>query len=225
MVPVGVDGYKRRMRLYLVRHAQTAWNLSERAQGHTDIPLDEMGLLQAERLAERFRGVALASVRTSDLTRSISTAEPIAAMCGARICVEPLLRETYLGEWEGFPFEEIQRLRRLQADPSDPFLLDIRPPQGESPRDLWNRLEWIEREAADWNEPTAVVTHGGAGGMILARLLRGNIESARSFRFPNASVSELERRADGLWTLVRYACIEHLDGLQVKAGGLDGAAR
>lgn len=213
------------MRLYLVRHAQTAWNLSERAQGHTDIPLDEMGRLQAERLAERFQEVALSSVHTSDLSRSLATAEPIAAACGARLHVDPKLRETHLGEWEGFPFEEIQRLRRLQADPGDPFHLDIRPPQGESPRDLWTRLEWIVRAAAHWDEPTAVVTHGGAGGMILARLLRGSIESARSFRFPNACVSELERRTDGLWTLVRYACIEHLDGLQVKAGGLDGAAR
>ena len=38
-------------RLLLLRHGQTAWNLEQRAQGHTDVPLDGAGLLQAEKVA------------------------------------------------------------------------------------------------------------------------------------------------------------------------------
>ncbi|PMU82891.1 histidine phosphatase family protein, partial [Pseudomonas sp. GW704-F3] len=55
------------MRLYIVRHGQTAWNLEGRAQGHTDIPLDLHGQRQAARLAERFAGVDVSRVMCSDL--------------------------------------------------------------------------------------------------------------------------------------------------------------
>ena len=34
-------------RLVLLRHGRTAWNDSGRAQGHTDVPLDEVGAAQA----------------------------------------------------------------------------------------------------------------------------------------------------------------------------------
>jgi hypothetical protein len=33
------------LRIYLVRHGQTAWNHSGRIQGHSDVPLETVGLL------------------------------------------------------------------------------------------------------------------------------------------------------------------------------------
>lgn len=34
--------------LYFVRHGETAWNVEGRIQGHLDIPLNDIGLAQAD---------------------------------------------------------------------------------------------------------------------------------------------------------------------------------
>jgi len=38
-------------RVVLWRHGRTAWNAETRFQGTTDVPLDDVGVLQAERAA------------------------------------------------------------------------------------------------------------------------------------------------------------------------------
>lgn len=103
-------------RLVLLRHGQTAWNLSGRAQGHRDIDLDETGRTQAARvapiIATRYRPVRLVS---SDLQRARSTAAMVGQACGLTPSHDAAFREFAIGpnregttvpEWrERFPEE------------------------------------------------------------------------------------------------------------------------
>ena len=41
--------------IFLVRHGETAWNRELRFQGQIDVPLNDLGLTQAQRLADRLR--------------------------------------------------------------------------------------------------------------------------------------------------------------------------
>lgn len=88
-------------RLLLLRHGQTAWNLEQRVQGQTDVPLDDTGLLQAEKVAPVIAAMRPSFVRSSDLARARVTAEKVAEACGLQVQVDAGLREFDLGERAG----------------------------------------------------------------------------------------------------------------------------
>jgi probable phosphoglycerate mutase len=88
-------------RLVLVRHGQTAWNLEGRAQGHTDVGLDETGRAQAAALAPYVAAMAPAAVWSSDLARARQTAGPLAAATGLTARFDARLREFDAGDRAG----------------------------------------------------------------------------------------------------------------------------
>ena len=63
------------IRLLLVRHGQTEGNVQERYQGRTDTELNETGLKQADRLAQRLSNDHIDCAYSSDLKRAMQTAE------------------------------------------------------------------------------------------------------------------------------------------------------
>jgi probable phosphoglycerate mutase len=61
-------------RLLVVRHGETDWAAARRHTGRTDVPLNAAGRAQAEALAHRLPGDALAAVWSSPLARARETA-------------------------------------------------------------------------------------------------------------------------------------------------------
>ncbi|MGA1689823.1 MAG: histidine phosphatase family protein, partial [Candidatus Nanopelagicaceae bacterium] len=66
-----------RKRIVLWRHGQTDWNLQNRFQGHSDIPLNETGHAQARRAAPLLMGLRPEKIICSDLIRTQQTAAPL----------------------------------------------------------------------------------------------------------------------------------------------------
>jgi len=200
------------MRAFLIRHAQTEWNVVGRAQGHTDHQLDSTGVLQAKQLARRFHGHRIEKIFTSDLQRCVQTAEPLSLVTGCPMEKRADLRERCFGEWEGLEFTELRR--RLEIIEQNPEIdaEHFAPNGGESLYQIWERLggmtQWLQSAT---ESIVAIVTHGGAKGLMLSRLIRGNPATGRSFRFGNTSVTELLRRPDGTWQLERLADLSHLE--------------
>jgi probable phosphoglycerate mutase len=92
--------------LVLVRHGETDWNLSGRAQGHADVPLNCTGRAQARAVARALAGFGPARLWSSDLARARQTAEAIAGVTGLAIECDPRLREYDVGERSGLTLEE-----------------------------------------------------------------------------------------------------------------------
>ncbi len=205
------------MRLFLVRHGQTAWNVAGRAQGHTDIPLDEVGHDQKEMLAGAFRGTRLARVFTSDLARARQTAECLAQAIPAPLEIREDLRERGFGQWEGRPWRELADWTLEESIRLGTPRVSIRPPGGESYKDLWDRTAGFVGTLVEAGEDAAVVSHGGTLAVIMAHLVQGTPETARSFRFGNTAVYEVVRREDGYFSIARYNDTSHLDGALPKA--------
>ena len=122
-------------RLLLVRHGETALNSQRRYSGRGDVELSGHGIAQAEATATRVAALApaVAAVVTSPLSRSVRTAQAIAASAegDAPIVVEPDLVECDFGAWEGLTFAEV---RERYPDELDAWLgsVSVAPPGGES---------------------------------------------------------------------------------------------
>jgi probable phosphoglycerate mutase len=153
---------------FLIRHGETDWNVAHRFQGHTDIPLNAAGRLQAARLTERLPALELDLLVSSDLSRARETAEIANRQLGLQLEICANLREAHLGQAEGLLRDEIlarygeERWTRWQSvRPED---MDIGYPGGETKaQQLARCLSSLEAVLA--RHPTAkriaVFTHGG----------------------------------------------------------------
>ena len=98
------------MRFFVVRHGETAWNVEGRFQGQMDIPLNNKGIVQAERLAQRFIGHKFSAIISSPLSRAHVTAAKIAEVAVYdEFITDALLTEINHGDWEGCLADEIKK--------------------------------------------------------------------------------------------------------------------
>ena len=173
--------------LLLIRHGETAWNAERRLQGQTDIPLSSAGrsMVQSWFVPETFNQFEWVS---SPLQRATETAK----ILGHKPIIEPALREMSWGQWEGLNWKELQvDLGREVMLAHGADSLDFRPPQGESPRDLQNRLRpWIKKI----ERPTIAVCHKGVLQAIyaLASGWQMSGESKIKFRHGDAHLFQVD---------------------------------
>jgi probable phosphoglycerate mutase len=150
--------------LVLLRHGRTSWNLERRAQGHSDVELDETGHAQATAVAPYLAGLAPVLLWSSDLARARQTAEYVAKEAALEIRLDPRLREFDLGERTGLTMDEFaeaypQEYREFRAGHYDVV------PGGEGRADVVARVTACVEEALAALSPGecgVVVGHGGA---------------------------------------------------------------
>lgn len=93
----------------MVRHGQTEWNRFERFRGRADIPLNEVGLAQADATGRRIAAMwQPQAVYSSPLSRAVKTAEIIASYCGLPVCTHPGLIDIDYGQWQGLTHDEVK---------------------------------------------------------------------------------------------------------------------
>lgn len=150
-------------KLCLVRHGQTEWNITGKWQGHTDIPINETGKLQAYQASEELKKIPLDAIYTSDLRRAYVTAEIINLNHHLPIIRDARLREQNLGNWEGYFVKEIPALfpetwSKFETDP-----VHTRIDGGESVDDLANRISTVITEICQNHtslQQVLIVSHG-----------------------------------------------------------------
>lgn len=161
-------------RIIFWRHGRTSWNAEQRFQGQTDIPLDEVGVMQAERAAGMLASLRPSRIICSDLLRTQQTAEPLARILALDVTLDAGLRETFAGEWEGLQRAELEAgygdlLQRWSA------FADVRPGlTGETRLEVAERVVLaVERglEQVAPGQALMVVTHGGAARAGIGAIL------------------------------------------------------
>lgn len=119
--------------IILVRHGQTAWNREERFRGHADIPLDEIGISQAQATASRIAAQWQPHViYAGPLSRTLQTAQPTAALLNLTVHSEPKLIDVDCGDWQGFSPDEVRAKWTAEFDTYLHTPLHFQFPGGES---------------------------------------------------------------------------------------------
>ncbi len=89
------------MRIILVRHALTDWNMEERCHGITDVPLGEYGKAMAIKLAEPIGRQKFDAIYCSNLLRAKMTLDLMMGIEMPAIVTDARLRERDFGKMEG----------------------------------------------------------------------------------------------------------------------------
>ncbi|MBV9173694.1 MAG: histidine phosphatase family protein [Chloroflexi bacterium] len=156
--------------LVVIRHGESNYNRERRWQGQSqDAILNELGWRQAACVAEAVRDLRAAALFSSDLSRAIQTAVPVAHAVNLPIYPEARLREISAGSWTDRPSDEVtleepERVRAWNDKPAS-----TSPTDGETLAQAQERiLSFVRERAAQYDGQTVLV---GTHGAILQTLM------------------------------------------------------
>ena len=170
------------MKICLVRHGETEWNVMGILQGAQDIPLNQTGRAQAARTGQVLSALHWDGIFTSHLSRAYDTGAAIAAACGLPApTVVPNIQERDFGIFDGCPGrgEGAPTREQMAVEPT------VEP--REATRD---RMEaaLLKLVGENLGRDIVLVSHNGALGALLRRLFGSSIVS----NLKNCSINLIE---------------------------------
>ncbi len=202
------------MSILLIRHGETTLNAARIVQ-HPDTPLNERGVGQARRIAERLADFPVSAIISSDYARAYMTAQAIARVTGLPVVIQESLRERNFGDVRGTAHADL---------PVDLYAPEFHPSGGESWSMFHERVtvawEAIKERAKRSDGDLVVVSHA----LVCRSLVANHLTLADDMdvnvpRWPNTALTVIENRAP--WKVSVLACGAHLDGVLAD----DSAAR
>lgn len=182
------------MRLMLVRHGETQWNLENRIVGHTEIGLNSTGRRQVALLAQALGGQKVDALYSSPLRRAVETANEIAKEHGLDVVTDDALKEVDAGELDGIAIEEVVRCYGNFWEEWAKGADTLRMPGGETMGELQDRAWSVTtRVVSDHPEGTVIlVSHTLTILSILTKALGMPLEDFRRLRLSLASINTLD---------------------------------
>ncbi|HAJ73524.1 MAG TPA: phosphoglycerate mutase [Lachnospiraceae bacterium] len=195
------------MRLYIIRHGETSWNVERKLQGQKGADLNEKGIRLAEITRDALKDIPFDLCITSPALRARHTAEIIMEGRNVPVIEDERLIEISFGEWEG--------KKSLGEDPEipperfRPFFTDswnyIPPEGGESIRQIIDRSgEFLDELLSNNNYRDKTImlsSHGCAVRALLHFVYEDNSDFWHGSVPPNCAVSIVDA-ADGKMELI-----------------------
>lgn len=175
------------MRIYLIRHGETALNEKGCYYGKTDAILSEKGILQAEYLRDIFKGISFDYVVASPLVRAYNTAQIVLGEREQEIFGDRRLMEQDFGIFEGMTYEELKISYPEELAHWNAEFSTYRIPEGEGFMDVRGRVEAFLKDIPSGEdskkETMLIVAHKGTLGHLLAAMLKLPLEGYWNFVF------------------------------------------
>lgn len=200
------------MRLLLIRHGQTDYNVARLIQGAgVDAPLNELGHTQAQKVGRHIADISVDHIYSSDQQRAAQTMRHIAEHhAHIEPILNPILRERAAGIFEGKHYRYYDFFRKIAVSAWEHF----KPWGGESMTQLQKRVvAWYEEvKEKHQGETVVVVTHGAVINALALYIMEKelNKENARAVAAKNTAVFEFHHTENGI-EVVRINCVRHLE--------------
>ncbi|GGA70079.1 histidine phosphatase family protein [Ornithinibacillus halotolerans] len=192
--------------IYLVRHGQTDWNVERRAQGQTDIPLNDTGIGQADACGRAMDSTNYDLMITSHLKRARKTAEIINSYLDLPLVVMEDFAERSFGNAEGLTIAERDELYPDRNYPNQEKL------------DVFSTriLKGLEQVHQNYQgKRILLVTHGAVIYRVLQLINKGKTEF-RGQKIKNTSITTITRQEEE-WLIQDFNQINHLQEAQTEA--------
>ena len=204
-----------KMEVYLVRHGETDWNAQGRLQGREDIPLNEVGIAQAEACGEALQYLELNGIYSSPLSRARDTAIEISRYHDGRVYLAEAITERDYGKLTGFTAEQRQRWQAKG-------LPDKAEPWRDLARRAMNAMEYFAGQAGEQGR-VVVVSHGAWINAVLAVVSKHEIGTGKT-KLKNGGISVLRHQEETGWQIVCHN-LSAQEYLAWAGGGDDLAAQ
>jgi probable phosphoglycerate mutase len=202
------------LRLFTIRHGETALARERRFAGARDVPLTPRGRQQCEAVARALAGTLVGAVYTSPLDRAQASAAPIAAAHKLTPRVDPAFREMAFGEWEGLTRAEaaLRFPAEMEAWAATPHL--VQPPGGERLEEVAARVAAGLAALTDEHagQTVVLVSHAIVTRLVVLAALGLGPDRLWSVDAAPAGISEIEY-VEGWTTVHRMNTLIHLDSL------------
>ncbi len=199
-------------RFILIRHGQTEWNRgAERFRGHADLPLNETGLVQAQKIAARLVNDKIAALYSSPLQRAIQTAQPLANAQHLEIQKHDGLLDINFGAFEGMTLDEARQAFPEVVEKWITAPGHVKFPKGDSFKLVRSRIEAMLDELASKHagETVAFVSHKIVCGATLCVVLGLPADALWRIQQDNACINVFEKREAG-WLVTLMNETAHL---------------
>lgn len=201
------------VKLILVRHGESEYNILKKISGQLDVPLSALGIKQAEIGAKYIlEKKKIDAIYSSDLSRAVNTVKPIADALGLPIHTEKGLREIDLGAWTDGYFSEIREKYHTEYQA---YQRGARATGGESKDDACQRamktiMEIVEKE----NGKTVLIgTHNGIVRVLLRYIFEQSGDPLQEVPLiPNNSLTEIIFD-DGKFSVAKIGESTFLEGI------------
>ncbi|MCG8338895.1 MAG: histidine phosphatase family protein [Proteobacteria bacterium] len=203
--------------LIVIRHGETEWNIQGRWQGHNDSPLTNNGIDQAKAAAQAVKSFKTSALYSSDLGRTIQTAESIVAETGHTILTDARLRERHLGIFQGLTIQQMSESYPSDYEHFKSGDAEYKVPEGESIRQRYNRsIECINELASNHpGESIIVVTHGGVLDGFFRYVTGLGLSAPRFYKIWNCGLNIFAKGSNG-WALHTFGDVSHLRNLKTR---------
>lgn len=183
------------MKLFLIRHGQTDWNIKGKIQGSCDIELNDTGIIQAEELGNKIleNKYKFSKIYSSPQRRAIKTAEILSKVTNVEYISIEGLEEINLGEWEGLSWAEVKEKYSTEYKEWYINRRYTKPPKGESYQDMLQRvLTSIYKIINENCDNVVIVTHSAVIMCIQCYLTNTPFDEMTKFKTDNTSITEID---------------------------------
>jgi probable phosphoglycerate mutase len=199
------------LKVYLIRHGETDFNKLSKEWGQgNEVPLNDLGILQARKLSEKLKSIRFDKVISSDLERAKMTVNELCKVLDIGVEYDERIREYDPGEVDPQSDKWIEKYKEMLNSGMSKY--DIRPYGGENIWDLIKRVKSFLKDLEKEDGTIGIISHSGVNAALMNLSQGRQKDEFLSIKQDNVCINILEFN-EGKWTIKIVNDSSHISGI------------